>query len=67
MTKEKIQLFRDLYLKEVKHPIDPNRKATRGEYIRIILDGGIEFNTQTDFVIFDDDNEFLHIIYICCN
>lgn len=64
MTKDSIQLFRDMYFKEVKHPIDPNRKGTRGEYIRIILDGGIEFNTQTDFVIFDDDNEMIHII---CN
>lgn len=65
MTKEKLQLFKDMYLKEVKHTIDPNRKATRGEYIRIVLDSGIEFNTQTDFVIFDDDNELLHII--CAN
>ena len=65
MTKEEIKLFQDLYLKEVKHPIDPNRKGTRGEYIRIILDGGIEFNTQTDFVIFDDEHEMLHII--CAN
>lgn len=65
MTKEEIKLFQDLYLKEVKHPIDPNRKGTRGEYIRIVLDGGIEFNTQTDFVIFDDEHEMLHII--CAN
>lgn len=65
MTKDKIQLFREMYLKEVKHPIDPSRRATRGEYIRIVLDSSIEFNTQTDFVIFDDDNELIHII--CAN
>ena len=65
MTKEKLQLFKDMYLKPVKHRSDPNKMTTRGEYIRIILDGGIEFNTQLDFVTFDDDNELLHII--CAN
>ena len=65
MTKEKLQLFKDMYLKPVKHRSDPDRMTTRGEYIRIVLDGGIEFNTQLDFVTFDDDNELLHII--CAN
>ena len=65
MTKEKVQLFKDMYLQPVKHRSDPNRQATLGEYVRIVLDGGIEFNTQLDFLIFDDDNELLHII--CAN
>lgn len=65
MTKEQVKMFRDSYMKEVTHHSDPTRKNTLGEYIRIILDGGIEYTTTADFVIFDDENEMVHCI--CLN
>lgn len=63
MKKEQIALLKESYLKEATRP--DGRKSTLGEYIKFCLDGGIDFVTSKDLVVFDDANEMLHCV--CMN
>lgn len=62
MKKDQVILIRDEYLKEAKKP--NGDKSTLGEYVRFALDGGIDFVTSKDLVIYDDNNELLHCICV---
>lgn len=55
-------MLRNSYMKESTRP--DGRKSTLGEYMRIILDSGIEVVTSKDLVVFDDENEILHAVCI---
>ena len=62
MNINQIKLFRDTYYKEAKKP--NGKDGTLAEYVRLCLDGGIDFITSKDLVIFDDENELIHCICI---
>ena len=62
MTLDQINLLKESYMKEATRP--DGRKSTLGEYMRIRLDGDIDFVTSKDFVFFDEANELLHCICI---
>ena len=59
MTLEQVILIRDSYMKD-----DGSGRNTVGTYMKFALDGGIDFVTSKDLVIFDDDNKLLHAICI---
>lgn len=61
MNLDQVKLFRDLYTKESTRP-DNGRKTTNGEYIRFCLDGGVDFVTSKDLVVYDDNNTLLHCV-----
>ena len=62
MNLEQIKLLKDSYMQEAKKP--DGKPGTLGEYMRFCLDGGVEFVTSKDFVVFDDTNELLHCVCI---
>ena len=62
MKKDQVILIRDEYLKEANKP--NGDKSTLGEYVRFALDGGIDFVTAKDLVVYDDDNELIHCICV---
>ena len=62
MTLEQLKLIRDSYMVEADRP--DGRKSTRGEYMKLSLDGGIDLVTSKDLVVFDDDNEIAHAVCI---
>ena len=62
MTLEQLKLIRDSYMVEAERP--DGRKSTRGEYMKLSLDGGIDLVTSKDLVVFDDDNEIAHAVCI---
>lgn len=62
MNLEQIKLLKDSYMLEAKKP--DGKPGTLGEYMRFCLDGGVEFVTSKDFVVFDDTNELLHCVCI---
>ena len=62
MTLEQLKLIRESYLVESVRP--DGRKSTRGEYIKLSLDGGIDLVTSKDLVVFDDENEIVHAVCI---
>ena len=62
MKKDQVMFIRDAYLKEAKRP--NGTKSTMGEYVRFALDGGIDFVTAKDLVVYDDGNELLHCICV---
>lgn len=62
MTLDQLKLIRDSYMVEAKRP--DGRKSTRGEYMKLSLDGGIDLVTSKDLVVFDDVNEIVHAVCI---
>lgn len=62
MTLDQLKLIRDSYMVEAVRP--DNRKSTRGEYMKLSLDGGIDLVTSKDLVVFDDANEMAHAVCI---
>lgn len=62
MKKDQVMFIRDAYLKEAKRP--NGTKSTMGEYVKFALDGGIDFVTAKDLVVYDDGNELLHCICV---
>lgn len=62
MTKDQVMTIRDSYMVEAVRP--DGKKSTRGEYVRICLDGGIDLVTSKDLVVFDDDNEVVHAVCV---
>lgn len=62
MTLKQLTMLRNSYMKESTRP--DGRRSTLGEYMRIILDSGIEVVTSKDLVVFDDENEILHAVCI---
>lgn len=62
MTSDQIKVLKETYMTE---SVKPNgNPGTEGEYMRFALDGGIDFVTSKDFVVFDDANEMLHCVCI---
>lgn len=59
MTLEQIQLLKESYMKD-----DGSGRNTIGAYMRFALDGGIDFVTSKDCVVFDDGNNMLHAVCI---
>lgn len=62
MTSEQIKVLKETYMTEATKP--NGNPGTLGEYMRFLLDGGIDFVTSKDFVVFDDSNELLHCICV---
>lgn len=59
MNLEQINLLKESYYKKTKTP-DGSRDTTLGEYMRFCLDGGVDFITSKDLVVYDDENEMIH-------
>lgn len=62
MEAKQIQLLKDTHMMEVEN--ENGKKSTLGAYMRFCLDGGIEFVTSKDMVVFDDTNNMLHCVAI---
>ena len=62
MKPEQLQILKDAYMKESTKP--NGNRSTLGEYMRFCLDGGVDFVTSKDLVVFDDTNEMLHCVCI---
>lgn len=62
MDAKQIQLLKETHMKEVTR--EDGTKTTLGAYMRFCLDGGIDFITSKDLVVFDDTNNMLHCIAI---
>ena len=62
MNPNQISLLKNFYIQEATKP--DGKRSTLGEYMRFCLDGGIDFVTSKDCVIFDDDNTLLHCVCI---
>ena len=63
MKLSQISLMKDSYMKKTSNPIT-GKPGTAGAYMRLCLDGGIDFVTSKDLCIFDDGNELVHCISI---
>ena len=61
MNAEQIQLLKETHMSEVEAN---GKKTTLGAYMRFCLDGGIDFVTSKDLVVFDDTNNMLHCVAI---
>lgn len=62
MNADQVNLLKETYMKQSRRA--DGSPGTMGEYMRFLLDGGIDFTTSKDCVIFDDANELLHCICI---
>lgn len=62
MEAKQIQLLKDTHMQEVER--EDGSKTTLGGYMRFCLDGGIDFITSKDLVVFDDTNNMLHCVAI---
>ena len=62
MDAKQIQLLKETHMMEVE--IESGKKSTLGAYMKFCLDGGIEFVTSKDMVVFDDTNNMLHCVAI---
>lgn len=62
MNADQIRLLKETHMAESTNA--SGNKTTLGAYMRFCLDGGIDFVTSKDFVIFDDANNMLHCIAI---
>lgn len=62
MDASQIQLLKGTHMQEVEK--GDGSKTTLGAYMRFCLDGGIDFVTSKDLVVFDDENNMLHCIAI---
>lgn len=62
MDAKQIQLLKETHMKEIEG--EDGKKTTLGAYMRFCLDGGIDFVTSKDLVVFDDTNNMLHCVAI---
>lgn len=62
MDAKQIQLLKETHMMEVDG--ENGKKTTLGAYMRFCLDGGIDFVTSKDMVVFDDANNMLHCVAI---
>lgn len=62
MNSNQIALIKESYMKEVTNT--SKKSETAGACMRLCLDGGIDFITSKDLVVFDDSNELVHCISI---
>ena len=62
MTLDQLKSIRDSYMVETTR--SDGKKSTRAEYMRLCLDGGIDFVTSKDLVVFDDENETVHAVCV---
>lgn len=62
MNSNQIALIKESYMKEVTNT--SKKPETAGACMRLCLDGGIDFITSKDLVVFDDSNELVHCISI---
>lgn len=62
MDAKQIQLLKETHMMEVEG--EGGKKSTLGAYMRFCLDGGIDFVTSKDMVVFDDTNNMLHCVAI---
>lgn len=62
MTLDQFKSLKDSYLARAKRP--DGRESTRGEYIRLCLDGGVDLVTSKDLVVFDDEHQIVHAVCI---
>lgn len=62
MDAKQIQLLKETHMQEVEK--EDGSKTTLGAYMRFCLDGGIDFVTSKDLVVFDDTNNMLHCVAI---
>ena len=61
MDAKQIQLLKETHMKETERN---GKTTTLGAYMRFCLDGGIDFITSKDMVIFDDVNNMLHCVAV---
>ena len=61
MDAKQIQLLKETHMKETERD---GKTTTLGAYMRFCLDGGIDFVTSKDMVIFDDSNNMLHCVAV---
>jgi len=62
MDAKQIQLLKETHMQEVEK--EDGTKTTLGAYMRFCLDGGIDFVTSKDLVVFDDANNMLHCVAV---
>ena len=62
MEKEQVLLLKDSYLKESTRP--DGSKSTVAESFSCTMDNGLVFATAKDCVVFDDEHELAHAIYV---
>lgn len=62
MEKEQVKLLKDSYFKESKRP--DGSKSTLAESFSCVMDNGLVMATSKDCMVFDDDNEIAHAIYV---
>ena len=62
MKADQVKLIKESYMKEAKRP--DGKDGTIGEFMRLCLDGGVDFVTSKDCVLFDNDNELIHCVCI---
>lgn len=62
MEKDQFIKLKDSYLKESKRP--DGSKSTLAESVSCVMDNGLVIATAKDCVVFDDDNQLAHAIYI---
>lgn len=61
MDAKQIQLLKETHMKETERG---GKTTTLGAYMRFCLDGGIDFVTSKDMVVFDDANNMLHCVAV---
>lgn len=62
MKAEQVKLIKDSYMEKAKRP--NGQDGTIGEFMRLCLDGGVDFVTSKDCVVFDNENELIHCVCI---
>ena len=62
MLSDQIKLLMAAYMQESTRP--DGRKSTLSEYMRYILDGGIDIITSKDCVVIDEENQLIHGVFI---
>lgn len=61
MTSEQIKLLKDEYMKKITVN---GKDYTLAAYMRLCLDGGFDFVSSKDCIIYDDANELVHCIAV---
>ena len=60
MTLDQVKKVREYCMKEVENP--NGTKTTASKFMHLYIDGGINYITSDDCILFDDENELLHCI-----
>ena len=61
MTSEQIKLLKEEYMKKITVN---GKEYTLAAYMRLCLDGGFDFVTSKDCVVYDEANELIHCISV---